>query len=91
MSIALWFFLSSLLNNFRNLVIFCINVDIDMLLLLWKFFNILNKAAIYIDHYLAGVFNKQCLFTFFSVHASLTLLNKEHFVYLGQFLHNNKG
>ena len=32
-----------------------------------EIFNILNRAAIYIDHYLAGVSNKQCLFTFFIV------------------------
>ena len=37
MSVTLTFFLSVLLNNFRNLVIFCMNVDIDKLLL-WKFF-----------------------------------------------------
>ena len=54
MSLTLLFFLSVLLNNFRNLVIFCMNVDIDKLLLLLNFFNILNRAAIYIDHYLAG-------------------------------------
>ena len=51
--ITLLFFLSILLNNLRNLVIFGINDDIDKLFL-WNFFNILNKAAIYIDHYLAG-------------------------------------
>ena len=36
MSVTL-FFLCILLNNFRNLVIFCMNVDIDKLLLLWNF------------------------------------------------------
>ena len=36
MFVTLLFFLSILLNNFRNLVIFCMNVDIDKLLL-WKF------------------------------------------------------
>ena len=45
---------SILLNNFRNLVIFCMTVDIDMLLLLWNCFNILNRCAIYIDECLAG-------------------------------------
>ena len=65
MFVTLLFFLSILLNNLRNLVIFCMNVDTDKVLLLWKFFNILNRAAIYIDHYLVGVSNKQCLFTFF--------------------------
>ena len=54
MSVTLLFFLSILLNNFRNLVILCMNVDIDKLLLLWKYFNILNRAAIYIGYYLAG-------------------------------------
>ena len=65
MSVTFLFFLFILLNNFRNLVIFCMTVDIDKLLLLWNVFNILNIAAVYIDHYLAGVSNKQCLFTFF--------------------------
>ena len=37
-SVTLLFFLCILLNSFRNLVIFCMNVDIDKLLLLWKFF-----------------------------------------------------
>ena len=50
MSVTLLFFLSVSLNNFRYLVIFCMTVDIDKLLLLWKLFNILNRAAIYIDH-----------------------------------------
>ena len=30
------------------------NNDVDKLLLLWIFFKILNRAAICIDHYLAG-------------------------------------
>ena len=51
MSITLLFFLSILLDNFRNLVIFYMNADIGKLLL-WKFFNILNRAAIYTDQYL---------------------------------------
>ena len=45
MSVTLLFFLSILLNNFRNLVIFCRNVDIEKSLLLWKFFNILNRTG----------------------------------------------
>ena len=41
MSLTLLFVLCILLNNFRSLVIFCMNVDIDKLLsLLWKFFFI---------------------------------------------------
>ena len=38
MSVTLLIFLCISLNNFRNLVTFCMNVDIDKLLLLWKFF-----------------------------------------------------
>ena len=38
MSVTLLFFLSILLNNFRNLVTFCMNVDVDKMLLLWNFF-----------------------------------------------------
>ena len=38
MSVTVLFFLCILLNNFRNLVIFCMNVDIDKLLLRWNFF-----------------------------------------------------
>ena len=34
MSVTLLFFLCILLNSFRNLVIFCMNVDIDKLLFL---------------------------------------------------------
>ena len=37
MSVTLLFFLSILLNNFRNLVIFCMNVDINKKLLLYIF------------------------------------------------------
>ena len=37
MSVTCFFFLCILLSNFRNLLIFCMNVDIDKLLL-WKFF-----------------------------------------------------
>ena len=63
MSVTLLFFLSILLHNFSKYVIFCMNVDIDKLLLLWKFFNILNRAAIYIDHYLA-ISSAYSLFSF---------------------------
>ena len=53
MSVTLFFFLSILLDNFRNLVIFCMSVDIDKLLLLWRFFNMLNRAAIFFQgHYI---------------------------------------
>ena len=44
MLVTLLFFLSILLNNFRNLVIFCMNID--KLLLLWKFFKLLNRAGV---------------------------------------------
>ena len=37
MSVTLLFFLSILLNNLRNLEIFCMNVDIYKLLLGWNF------------------------------------------------------
>ena len=42
LSVTLLFFLCILINNFRNLVILCMNVDIDKLLLLWKFFIFLS-------------------------------------------------
>ena len=35
-SVKFWFLLLILLNNLRNLFIFCINVDIDKMLLLHK-------------------------------------------------------
>ena len=69
MAVTLLFLLSILLNNFRNLVIFFMNVDIDQFLLLWNFFNILNRATIYIDHYLVewgGVYLISSAYSLFS-------------------------
>ena len=40
MSVTLLFSLCILLKSFKNLVIFCMNVDIVQLLLLWIFFYI---------------------------------------------------
>ena len=56
-----WFLFQSLLNNLRNLFIFCINVDIDEMLLLDKnmgqrihslrdFFFILLEKLLWHDH-----------------------------------------
>ena len=56
MSITLLFFLSILLHNFRNLVIFCMNVEMISCCCYGNFLTFfLNRAAIYIDHYLACV------------------------------------
>ena len=41
MSVTHLFFLCLLLNSFRNLVIFCMNVDIDKLLLLLFYLSVL--------------------------------------------------
>ena len=50
MSVTLLFFLCILLNSFRNLVIFCMNVDIDKWLLLWNFFfSCLSYLIILLD------------------------------------------
>ena len=52
MSVTLLFFLSILLNNLRNLEIFCMNVDIYKLLLGWNF--LLTWAMLrmsYCDHF----------------------------------------
>ena len=44
------------------------------LLLLWNFFNILNRAAIYIDHYLAGGYLISSAYSLFSYDFLLLLI-----------------
>ena len=66
-------FMSVLFNNLKNLVIFFMNVNFDKLLLLWIFFNILNRAALSINHHLAGGYLMQCLLFFSSKIRFLTL------------------
>ena len=80
MAVTLLFFLSVLLNNFRNLVIFCMNLDIDKFLTMEFFLIFCTELLFILTITLAGnVSNKQCYFFFhFQLYCNDLELNYEN-------------
>ena len=77
MSVTHLVFLSILLNNFRNLVIFCMNADIDKMLLLWNCFIIFWTELLFLSTItLRRVSDKQCLFTFIYCHLYIPYMGR---------------